>query len=106
MTAAAASAGPYQGAPHFGTVGYVAVSADEVAIIRGKMGLLRPKVGSEVAGRILRREVSSAELTPGNLKSSLRIAFANGGSWEFEIPRIYRKTAEQVIRVLSRRPVA
>jgi hypothetical protein len=103
MAAAAAAGGPYEGAPQFGTVGYLAVSADTVAIIRGKMGLLRPKVGSEVAGRVARTDVASVDLVPGVLKSSLRIAFTNGGSWEFEIPRIYRKTAEHVVRTLGGR---
>lgn len=101
VAAVAATSGPYEGAPQFGTVGYVAVTEDEVAVVRGKMGLLKPKVGSDVVGRIARREVVSAELDGGALKAALRIGFADGGSWEFEVPKIHRKTAEQVVRALD-----
>jgi hypothetical protein len=31
----------------------------------------------------------------------MRFRFAGGGSWEFEIPKIYRGTAEQVVRELG-----
>ena len=102
MAAAAAStARGYEGAPPFGTIGYVAVTANEVAIVRGKTGLFKPKVGSEVIARGSRSEVASAELDPGALKAALRIGFADSGWWEFEIPKIYRRTAEQVVRELG-----
>jgi hypothetical protein len=93
----------FEGAPPFGTIGYVAVSASEVAIVRAKTGLLKPKVGSEVVARAPRSEVASAELEGGALKAALRIGFADGGWWEFEVPKIYRKTAEQVVGALGGR---
>src|SRR5207244_2450391 len=37
-----------------GTAGYIAVTAEEVAIVRAKPGLLKPKVGSEVVARVAR----------------------------------------------------
>jgi len=101
MAAMAAASGPYQGAPQFGTVGYVAVTEAEVAVLRGKMGLLKPKVGEDVVGRVARSEIASAELDGGALKAAMRIDFSNGDSWEFEVPKIHRKTAEQVVRALN-----
>jgi hypothetical protein len=91
----------HEGAPSFGTIGYVAVTADEVAIVRGKTGLMKPKVGAEVVARVPRSEVASVELDPGALKAALKIGFVNGGWWEFEVPKIYRKTAQQVVQTLN-----
>ncbi len=104
MVAAGGSAAKgFEGAPPFGTIGYVAVTASEVAIVRGKSGLLKPKVGTEIVARVPRGEIASAELEGGALKAALTIRFADGGWWEFEIPKIYRKTAEQVVRTLGGR---
>jgi hypothetical protein len=101
--AATAAMGGHEGAPSFGTIGYVAVTADEVAIVRGKAGLFKPKVGSEVVARVARSEVASAELDPGALKAALKIEFSDSGWWEFEVPKVHRKTAEQVVRALGGR---
>jgi hypothetical protein len=93
----------FDGAPPFGAIGYVAVTAGEVAIVKGKTGLLKPKVGTEVVARAPRSEVASAELEGGALKAALTIRFADGGWWEFEVPKVYRKTAEQVVNALGGR---
>jgi hypothetical protein len=89
------------GAPYFGDIGYVAVTADVVAIVKGKHGLFKPKVGTEVIARAPRADLAGAELDGGMLKAALRFDFADGSSWEFEIPKIYRGTAEQVVRLLK-----
>jgi hypothetical protein len=93
--------GPFEGAPAFGNVGYLAVTADKVAIVQAKTGAMRPKVGSEVIARVARSNVSSVELDPHMLTASLKIGFADGGSWEFEVPKKYRPTAQEVVRALS-----
>jgi len=91
----------YEGAPDFGQVGYVAVTQDEVAIVRGKKGAFKPKVGDEVVARVRRTDVQAVEFDKGALKGSLKIQFADGGWWEFEIPKIYRKTTEKVVEALA-----
>lgn len=93
--------GEEQGTPKFGGVGYLAVTGQEVAIVRGKKGAFKPKVGDEVVGRRPRNEVQGVELGKGTLKSDLTITFADGGAWEFEIPKVYRKTTERVVQELS-----
>ncbi len=93
--------GPYDGAPSFGTVGYVAVTDDELAIVQGKTGAMKPKVGSEVIARVARSAISSVQLEPHTLTASLKIGFADGGSWEFEVPKKYRPTAQEVVRALG-----
>ncbi len=91
----------YEGAPDFGQVGYLAVTGDEVALLRGKKGAFKPKVGDEVVGRVPRANVQGVEFDKGALKGSLRLQFADGGWWEFEIPKVYRKTTEEVVKTLS-----
>ncbi|MGO8959658.1 MAG: hypothetical protein ACLQFR_20165 [Streptosporangiaceae bacterium] len=98
--AASASAGR-GAAPSFGAVGYVAVTAAEVAIVKGKMGALKPSVGTEVIARVRREQVASAELQPGMLKAALKIGFVDGGGWEFEVPKVHRKNAGHVVHVLN-----
>jgi hypothetical protein len=100
-TAVNVAAARHQGAPAFGNIGYVAVTEGEVALIRGKSGLIKPKMGTEVIARLPRDAVASAELDPGALKAALKLGFTDGGFWEFEVPKIYRKTAEQVARTLA-----
>ena len=57
--------------------------------------------GGEVVGRKPRSDVQSVEFDKGALKGALKISFTDGGWWEFEIPKIYRKTTEQVIQALT-----
>ncbi|MGH2596477.1 MAG: hypothetical protein ACRDH7_11010 [Actinomycetota bacterium] len=95
------SQGAFQGAPAFGVIGYVAVTSDEVAIVQGKQGAMKPKVGSKVVARVPRGAVTSVALDPHLLTASLKIAFADGGSWEFEVPKKYRQTAEEVVHALG-----
>jgi hypothetical protein len=45
----------------------------------------------------------TAELDRGRWVSVLRIGFGDGGSSEFEVPRIQRDTAEQVVHALGGR---
>jgi len=91
----------YERAPEFGPIGYVAVTPGEVAIVRGKTGLMKPKVGSEVVARAPLSEVASVELDPGALKAALKIEFSDGGWWEFEVPKTSRTTAKQVVSAVG-----
>jgi hypothetical protein len=88
--------------PDFGQVGYLAVTADELALVRGKIGAIKPKIRDEVLARRPRSDVQSVELEGGKLiKADLTIQFADGGAWEFEVPKVYRKTADRLVQELS-----
>lgn len=100
----AAGREPDADTPYFSDIGYVAVTADQVAIVKGKHGLFKPKVGTEVIARGSRAHLVSAELDGGLLKAAMHFDFADGTSWEFEVPKIYRGTAEQVVRTLTAAP--
>jgi len=95
------SSGSASELPSFGRVGYVAVSEHDVALVKTKSGAFKMKIGNEVLARVPRTDVASAELDEGRLLSHLTIAFTNGSVWRFDIPSQARKTARDVVRVLS-----
>jgi hypothetical protein len=83
------------------TGAYVAVGADDIVVIAVHFGLKKPRIGPEVAARAARSSVTSAELHRRPWPGELRIGFANGTRWDFEVPRIYRDTAAQVVGALT-----
>jgi hypothetical protein len=98
------SSDPYDGAPdvpEFGRVGYVTVSAEEIALLKTKTGAIKMKVTDEVLARVPRSQITSADLDKGALLSHLKIDFSNGVSWEFDVPKQGKKTALRVIEALG-----
>jgi hypothetical protein len=86
--------------PHFGRVGYLAVTRDEIAIVATKNAALWTRLGDRVLARAPRSAISSVELDAG-LLSHLTIAFDNEVVWELDVPRLNRGTAEAVVRELG-----
>jgi len=105
FAAGMAAGGPaYSGAPdvpNFGRVGYVAVTENEVALVKTKSGLMKMKISDEVLARAPRSEIASVELDKGTLLSHLKIEFTNGVLWEFDVPKASKKTAEKVVGALG-----
>ncbi len=91
------------GLPAFGRAAYVAVSSDEVALVKTHSGMmsLKPTVTSEALVRVPRSEITSVELDKGALKSALKLSFTNGDQWEFEIPKAFNKGARSVVEALG-----
>jgi hypothetical protein len=86
--------------PDFGRVGYVAVSATDVALLKTKYGWKMTPT-EEVLARASRSELASVELGEGKMVSHLRLTFANGQLWEFDVPRSDKKTAKAVVTALE-----
>jgi hypothetical protein len=103
--AAGLATGPaYAGAqdvPDFGRVAYVAASADEIAIVKTKSGMLKMKISNEVLVRVPRSEIAAAELDEGRLLSHLKLVFGDGATWEFDIPKANKKSAQALVRALN-----
>jgi hypothetical protein len=95
-----------EGAPSFGGIGYVAVTATELAIVKGKVGALKPRMGDTVVARVPRDQITSVLLDGKMLTAALKIGFVGGGQWEFEVPKMHRKDAELVVRALNVAPPA
>jgi hypothetical protein len=96
--------GAYAGAPdvpNFGRVAYVGASADAIAIVKTKSGAFKMKVTDEVLASVPRSEITSSELDQGAMLSKLKIAFANGVTWEFDIPKMAKKTAKELVTELG-----
>ena len=91
--------------PDFGRVGYVAVSATEVAVVKTKYGW-KMKPTDEALARAPRSELASAELEEGKMVSHLTLQFANGRLWHFDVPRSDKKTAKAVVAALASPPPA
>ena len=87
--------------PAFGRVGYVAVSADEIALVKTKSGLIKMKISEEVLARKQRSLISSVVMDKGALKSTLRIQFADGAEWVFDVPKANHRGAVQVVEALG-----
>lgn len=85
-------------APQF-RLAYLAVTADEVSLIRLKTGMVSTKL-AEVLVRVPRADVTSAEMGSG-LSPSLTIEFRDGDSWLLEVPRVSKKDAEKLVGVLG-----
>jgi hypothetical protein len=99
---AAAATAPAQGdVPNFGRVAYVAVTADEVAIVKTKSGLFKMKVTDQVLARRARAEISAVELKRGALISGLTIHFSDESWWTFDVPKANQRTAAQTVEVLG-----
>ena len=104
LAANLATGGPYAGAPEvpsFGRVGYVGASADELALVKTKSGAFKMKVTDEVLTSVPRTDISSVELDQGKLLSHLKIVFANGVTWEFDVPKMAKKTAQELVTTLG-----
>jgi hypothetical protein len=87
--------------PSFGRVGYIAASETEVALIKTKSGALKMKVTDQALARAPREELQTVELKDGKLLSHLRMQFSNGTVWEFDVPKIGKKHARELVSVLG-----
>jgi hypothetical protein len=106
LAANLATGGAYAGAPevpNFGRVGYVGANANELALVKTKSGAFKMKVTDEVLASAPRTDVASAELEQGKLLSHLKIEFTNGVTWEFDIPKMAKKTAQELVTELGGR---
>jgi RNase P/RNase MRP subunit p29 len=87
--------------PAFGRVAYLAASETEVALIKTKSGALKLKVTGEALVRAPRAEIETVALKDGKLIAHLRLQFANGTVWEFDVPKIGKKNAKQLVLALD-----
>lgn len=100
-TAVASRSSKASDVPAFGRVAYLAASETEVALIKTKSGALKLKVTGEALARAPRAEIETVELKDGRLIAHLRLQFANGAVWEFDVPKIGKKNAKQLALTLG-----
>ena len=81
-------------------VGMLALTADDVVLINGRRGMLKP-VATGLAGRVPRRALSGVELGKGKLVAPLRLSWADGSEWELNVPRAEAKKAQALLAQLT-----
>ncbi len=95
------SSGAASDTPSFGRVGYLAVSDSDLALVKTRTGAFKMKISDEILARVPRSEVTTVELDQGKLLSHLKIAFSSGITWQFDVPKQSKKTAQGVTRALG-----
>ena len=85
--------------PDFGRVGYLAVSATEVALVKTKYGWKMTPT-DEALARAPTSALASVEWDEGRLVSHLNLSFTDGAVWSFDVPKSDKKTARAVVAAL------
>jgi hypothetical protein len=80
---------------------FLALSADQLALVKTKRGLLKPKIENDTWATAARSDIASAELGGGTLSVPLTISFTNGVSWTFEVAKAGKKAAEELVAALG-----
>lgn len=94
-----AKTAPKTETPSFKGLAYLAVSADEVVLFKARQGFRSPSVEEELA-RLSRSDIQSTEFSGGYL-SHLTIVPRDGGAWEFEVQRAYKKSGIAIAEALG-----
>lgn len=88
-------------APDFGRLAHLAVTADELVLIKVDSDTVKTHLG-EVLARVPRSEVASAEFESSAMfASGVTITFASGEKWLLEAPRPSRNDAKEVVSALQ-----
>jgi hypothetical protein len=86
--------------PDFGRVGYVAVSATEVAVVKTRHGWKMTPT-EEALTRAPRSPLASVEWDEGRRVLHLTLSFTDGHAWAFDVPNSDKKTARAVVEALQ-----
>ncbi len=85
-----------------GDIAYLGVTADAVILFRAKRGAFKPKATAEPIATAPRSETASASIAEGRLGSAvLSLAFTDGTTWTFDIPRVHLKGAREIAAALA-----
>jgi hypothetical protein len=93
------------GTPPFGQLAFLAVTDQELALVKlrtSKGVTLRP---AEVIERVPRSQLQTTELSPGYV-GLLTITVADGGTWRLEVPPPSKSSARAVVHALGGRVIA
>lgn len=84
-----------------GQIGCLVAYADAVVLFRAKRGAFKPKATDEVLASAPRASVSSAVIDRGRIAGRMTIAFTDGSTWEFDVPKVHLGGAQQIAAQLS-----
>jgi hypothetical protein len=93
------------GTPPFGQLAFLAVTDQELALVKLRTSKGVMLKAAEVISRVPRSRLQTAELSPG-YAALLTIAFADGGTWRLEVPPPSKNPARAVVHALGGRVIA
>jgi hypothetical protein len=100
----AASAGTAGTSPlKKGDIAYLSVSRDRVVLCRAKRGAFKPKPTEEVIAAAPREAVRGAVIEKGRIAGVLKLSFEDGSTWEFDVPKVHLKGAQEIESQLASR---
>jgi hypothetical protein len=100
--ASAASAGTEGASPlKKGEIAYLSVSGDQVVLCKAKRGAFKPKPTEEVIAAAPRAAVRGATIEKGRIAGVLKLSFEDGSNWEFDVPKVHLKGAQQIESALA-----
>ena len=98
----AASAGTEGASPlKKGDIAYLSVSSDQVLLCKAKRGAFKPKPTDEVIAAAPREAVRGAAIEKGRIAGVLKVSFEDGSAWEFDVPKVHLKGAQEIEAVLA-----
>jgi hypothetical protein len=83
-----------------GKFGYLGVYPNELVLFATKQGAFKPKITDTVLASMPRTAVHSASVER-KINGMLEVRFADGTSWQFDIPRQWIKGAREVSSALD-----
>jgi hypothetical protein len=90
--------------PPFGRLAYLAVTDQELALVKLRSRKAVMLKAAEVIARVPRSQLQTAELGPG-YAAPLTIIFGDGGTWRLEVPPPSKKYARAVVHALGGRVI-
>ncbi len=84
-----------------GQIAYLALDGDRLTLFRAKRGAFKPKVTEEELATAGRSQVLSASVERGRVAGVLTVAFDDGTSWAFDVPKVHLGGAERIASALG-----
>ena len=79
-----------------GDIAHLSVSGDRVMLCKAKRGAFKPKPTEEVIASAPRASVRGAAIEKGRIAGVLKVSFEDGSSWEFDVPKVHLKGAQEI----------
>jgi hypothetical protein len=79
-----------------GEIAHLSVSRDQLLLCKAKRGAFKPKPTDEVIAAAPRDAVRSAKVEKGRIAGVLEVAFDDGSTWAFDVPKVHLKGAQEI----------
>jgi hypothetical protein len=70
-------------------------------LCKAKRGAFKPKPTEEVIAAAPREAVRGAAIEKGRIAGVLKVSFEDGSAWEFDVPKVHLKGAQEIEAALA-----